>query len=139
MRDIKPKGHGAFGVHGPGGHSWWDRGRPSALHTLVSLLTVLLAEGSPAAPLNIGRVASIEHNHTAVQEALPGGPAVAIKIVPADGHSAVQFGRHFDYQHLLYAHVTRESINVLKENFREALTKPEWKTVIKLKNVLGVD
>ena len=43
-------------VHGPGGHSWWDRGRPSALHTLVSLLTVLLAEGSPAAPLNIGRV-----------------------------------------------------------------------------------
>ncbi len=43
-------------VRGPGGHSWWDRGRPSALHTLVSLLTVLLAEGSAAAPINIGRV-----------------------------------------------------------------------------------
>ena len=43
-------------VRGPGGHSWWDRGRPSALHALVSLLTVLLAEGSPEAPLNIGRV-----------------------------------------------------------------------------------
>ena len=43
-------------VHGPGGHSWWDRGRPSALHALVSLLTVLLAEGSPGAPLNIGHV-----------------------------------------------------------------------------------
>ncbi len=43
-------------VRGPGGHSWWDRGRPSALHALVSLLTVLLAEGTPAAPLNIGRV-----------------------------------------------------------------------------------
>jgi acetylornithine deacetylase/succinyl-diaminopimelate desuccinylase-like protein len=43
-------------VRGPGGHSWWDRGRPSALHTLVSLLTVLLAEGSAEAPLNIGRV-----------------------------------------------------------------------------------
>ena len=43
-------------VRGPGGHSWWDRGRPSALHALVSLLTVLLAEGTPEAPLNIGRV-----------------------------------------------------------------------------------
>ena len=43
-------------VRGQGGHSWWDRGRPSALHTLVSLLTVLLAEGSAAAPLNIGHV-----------------------------------------------------------------------------------
>jgi acetylornithine deacetylase/succinyl-diaminopimelate desuccinylase-like protein len=43
-------------VRGPGGHSWWDRGRPSALHALVSMLTVLLAEGTPEAPLNIGRV-----------------------------------------------------------------------------------
>ena len=43
-------------VRGPGGHSWWDRGRPSALHALVSLLTVLLAEGTAEAPLNIGRV-----------------------------------------------------------------------------------
>lgn len=43
-------------VRGPGGHSWWDRGRPSALHALVSVLTVLLTEGTPAAPVNIGRV-----------------------------------------------------------------------------------
>jgi translation initiation factor 5B len=89
--------------------------------------------------LDIGRVAGIEHNHTAVQEALPGGPPVAIKIVPDAGHAAVQFGRHFDYEHLLYSHVTRESINVLKENFRDALSKAEWKTVIKLKAALGVD
>ncbi len=41
---------------GPGGHSWWDRGRPSALHALVSLLTVLLSEAAPDAPVNLGRV-----------------------------------------------------------------------------------
>ena len=34
-------------VTGPGGHSWWDRGRPSAVHDLVRLLAELIA-GCPA-------------------------------------------------------------------------------------------
>ena len=44
-------------VSGPGGHSWWDRGRPSATHALVSLLAALLAEVPEGASLNIGRIA----------------------------------------------------------------------------------
>lgn len=84
--------------------------------------------------LDIGRVTGIEHNHTAKEEAVAGGPPVAVKIETSDG-SIIQFGRHFEMSHTLYAHVTRESINVLKENFRDALSKPEWKTVIKLKQV----
>ena len=41
-------------VTGPGGHSWWDRGRPSALHELVRLLDELIASASPRCPVNVG-------------------------------------------------------------------------------------
>ncbi len=40
-------------VTGPGGHSWWDRGRPSAVHELVRLLH-LIAAASPRCPVNVG-------------------------------------------------------------------------------------
>jgi translation initiation factor 5B len=89
--------------------------------------------------LDIGRVASIEHNHTQKQEAVAGGPAVAVKIQLPEGVTPVLFGRHFDHNNLLYAHVTRASIDTLKENFRNDLSKEEWKLVAKLKKELGVD
>jgi tripeptide aminopeptidase len=38
-------------VAGPGGHSWWDRGTPSAIHALVELAGELLVE-----PVNIGSI-----------------------------------------------------------------------------------
>ena len=43
-------------VHGPGGHSWVERGRPSAIHALLELGRALIAAGSPQAPVNIGVV-----------------------------------------------------------------------------------
>ena len=41
-------------VTGPGGHSWWDRGRPSAVHELVRLLHELIAAASAQCPVNVG-------------------------------------------------------------------------------------
>ena len=38
-------------VSGPGGHSWWDWGTPSAVHALVGIAADLLAD-----PVNIGRI-----------------------------------------------------------------------------------
>ena len=89
--------------------------------------------------LNIGIVTGIEHNHTAQTEAVAGGPPVAVKISPKNGESAVLFGRQFDHNHLLYAQITRESLNVLKENFRDAMKPADWKLCVKLKGLLGVD
>jgi tripeptide aminopeptidase len=44
-------------VTGPGGHSWWDRGRPSAVHELVRLLHGLLGAAAAAQlPLNVGLI-----------------------------------------------------------------------------------
>jgi tripeptide aminopeptidase len=44
-------------VAGPGGHSWQDRGTPSAVHELLRLGAGLTGAGSPATPVNIGTVA----------------------------------------------------------------------------------
>ena len=41
-------------VTGRGGHSWWDRSRPSAVHGLVALLAEILAEPDPGAAVNVG-------------------------------------------------------------------------------------
>ena len=40
----------------PGGHSWADRGQPSAVHVLVGILSALL-DGHPTESVNIGSVA----------------------------------------------------------------------------------
>jgi tripeptide aminopeptidase len=42
-----------FTVTGPGGHSWWDRGRPSAVHELVSLLHTMTRAGPAPGPLSV--------------------------------------------------------------------------------------
>ncbi len=39
-------------VTGPGGHSWWDRGTPSAVHALVEVAAQLAGSGA-----NVGRIA----------------------------------------------------------------------------------
>lgn len=41
---------------GPGGHSWWDRGRPSAVHGLVDVLSGLLNDVPTGVALNVGHV-----------------------------------------------------------------------------------
>ncbi len=47
----------AISVTGPGGHSWWDRGRPSATHDLVHLLAELLDAAPAEVAVNVGTVA----------------------------------------------------------------------------------
>jgi translation initiation factor 5B len=75
--------------------------------------------------LPIGRVAGIELNKTAQTEAAPGGPSVALKIEgTSDEERALLFGRHFDASHMIYANVTRQSIDTLKENFRDQVRTP---------------
>jgi acetylornithine deacetylase/succinyl-diaminopimelate desuccinylase-like protein len=44
-------------VTAAGGHSWSDRGSPSAIHELIRLAAELLALGTPEAPVNVGTIA----------------------------------------------------------------------------------
>lgn len=97
----------------------------------------VLGEEKEVIPL--GKVVSIELNHKAQEVFKPGQPAVAIKIEGNIYDSPKMFGRHFTEDNLLYSHITRTSIDVLKENFRDQLAKEDWLVVMKLKKLLNVN
>ncbi len=56
-------------VTGPGGHSWGDRGTPSAVHALLDLGARLVDLGRPAAPVNVGLVSGGQSVNTIAAEA----------------------------------------------------------------------
>ncbi len=56
-------------VAGPGGHSWEDRGTPSALHALMQIGAGLAADGSAATPVNVGVVSGGQSVNTIAAEA----------------------------------------------------------------------
>ncbi|KAL3908027.1 MAG: hypothetical protein SGILL_008640, partial [Bacillariaceae sp.] len=86
--------------------------------------------------LHIGKVTSIEHNGQEQQTAKK-GTSVAIKIVN-EGNPNITYGRQFDSSHSLYSTLTRQSIDALKENFKDELENADWKLVIKLKKIFNI-
>jgi tripeptide aminopeptidase len=56
-------------VRGPGGHSWVDRGRPSAIHALAEIAASLARHGTAEAPVNIGVIAGGRTVNTIAEEA----------------------------------------------------------------------
>lgn len=56
-------------VGGPGGHSWVDRGMPSAVHALLAVTAELLRDSSADAPVNIGVVSGGESVNAIAAEA----------------------------------------------------------------------
>jgi translation initiation factor 5B len=83
--------------------------------------------------IDIGKIASMELNHKEVKKATA-GQSVAMKIEPrTPSESSRLYGRHFDHKDQLVSRMTRESIDMLKESFREELTKDDWRLVVALK------
>jgi tripeptide aminopeptidase len=56
-------------ARGPGGHSWSDRGSPSAIHALVDTAGALLAHATPETPVNIGLISGGRSINTIAEEA----------------------------------------------------------------------
>ena len=56
-------------ITGPGGHSWVDRGRPSAIHALLELGAALAEKSSADVPVNIGLVSGGRSINTIADEA----------------------------------------------------------------------
>ncbi|KAI8569233.1 hypothetical protein RHMOL_Rhmol02G0262200 [Rhododendron molle] len=83
--------------------------------------------------IDIGQIASIENNDKPVDYAKE-GQEVAIKIVGSNSQEQQKmFGRHFDIEDELVSHISRKSIDVLRDNYRGDLSLEEWKFVKKLK------
>jgi tripeptide aminopeptidase len=56
-------------VGGPGGHSWVDRGRPSAVHGVLALGQDLLAHATHDTPVNLGTISGGQSVNTIAAEA----------------------------------------------------------------------
>ncbi|RVD89869.1 uncharacterized protein DFL_000857 [Arthrobotrys flagrans] len=87
-------------------------------------------------PVVLGRVTSIELNHKAVPIAKKTSPSVAVKI---EASNQPVLGRHWEDKDTLYSHISRKSIDTLKDHFREEVAKEDWALIVQLKKVFKVD
>jgi len=90
----------------------------------------------PKKNLLLGRVIGIQKDHKDVQLATKGSQ-VAVKIETEN--PSIQYGRHFDEEcGDLVSFISRESINVLKEFFKEEMSKDDLVLIMKLKKILRI-
>lgn len=90
-------------------------------------------------PLRIGKVTSIELNHKPVDSVKKGSPSVAIKIEPEHLNDTPKMvGRHFMDSEPLISRMSRTAIDLLKEHFRDELSKDDWNFVRKLKSIFNI-
>lgn len=85
----------------------------------------------------MGTIASIERNHESVDIA-KAGEEVCIKIENTTGEAPKLYGRHFTADDVLVSRITRESIDVCKQYFRDDLSKSDWQLVVQLKKLLNI-
>ena len=79
---------------------------------------------------------SIERDHKQIPVCKKGQPSVAVKI---EGANQPMYGRHLEEKDILYSHISRASIDTLKEFYRNDLSADEWNLVRKLKPLLNID
>ena len=90
--------------------------------------------------IHLGKITSLEINHKVkdVIKRTEAGAGVAVKIEHASYESAKQYGRHFDENDVIYSQISRKSIDVLKEFFRDDVPKEDWVLIKKLKAELQI-
>lgn len=88
--------------------------------------------------LVIGHVGSIEKDKKSVTKAKK-GQQVCIKIEQATSQQHISYGRHFDHTNQLFSKITRESIDCLKELFKEEMTKDDWALIISMKKLFNIN
>ncbi|GJP72381.1 hypothetical protein CLOP_g3120, partial [Closterium sp. NIES-67] len=88
--------------------------------------------------IDIGKIASMEKDHKMVDTARK-GQAVAMKIVGSNAEETQKsYGRHFDSDDELVSRISRNSIDLLKENYRDDLSREDWILVVKLKKLFDI-
>lgn len=91
--------------------------------------------------LLLGKVASLEINHESVNEVKRGqtGAGVAMRLDDPSSQQPI-WGRHVDEKDVLYSHLTRKSIDTLKDPlFRDQVPKSDWLLIKKLKPTFQID
>ncbi|AYV80121.1 MAG: eukaryotic translation initiation factor 5B-like protein, partial [Gaeavirus sp.] len=86
--------------------------------------------------LYLGKVTGIQNNHKDVTSAKT-GTNVCIKL-ENDKNTNISYSHHFDSNDMLYTQITRESINICKEYFKDELSKDDLILIAKLKKILNI-
>ncbi|KAK4506046.1 hypothetical protein PRZ48_004011 [Zasmidium cellare] len=76
----------------------------------------------------LGRVTGIERDHKQLPICKKGQPSVAVKI---EGSNQPSYGRQLEEKDTLYSHISRASIDTLKEFYRDEVEKDEWTLIAK--------
>ena len=87
--------------------------------------------------LILGTIASLEANNRPVDFARQ-GTDMCIKNENTTGEAPKLYGRHFDSTYLLISRLSSESIDALKDHFRDELTKTDWLLVKEFKTVFRI-
>ncbi len=106
----------------------------------VTVLDGNLHVGTPIIALDtktyIGKVTSIQLNNNEVNIANK-GTDVCIK-VDNDQNPNIMYGRHFDHKNPLCSAITRASIDIIKNYFKDEATNEDAKLIVKLKSLLSI-
>lgn len=78
---------------------------------------------------------SIERDHKPVPISKRGQTSVAVKV---EGSNQPMYGRHLEEKDTLYSHISRASIDTLKEFYRSEMSMEEWALVKKLEPVFDI-
>lgn len=90
--------------------------------------------------LVLGKVVSLEVNHKSVDVVRKGqaNAGVAMRLSEPSGQQPT-WGRHVDEKDNLYSHITRKSIDVLKDPaFRDSVPREDWLLIKSLKPVFDI-
>ena len=82
----------------------------------------------------LGKVTSIQKNNED-KDLANLHDEVCIRI---DNPNELSYDRHFDHKDEIISRLTRESIDILKKDYRGEMTKDDWKLVIEMKNILKI-
>eukprot|EP00111_Clytia_hemisphaerica_P004565 TCONS_00013108-protein len=85
----------------------------------------------------IGFVTGIEANHKQLEKAQT-GQEVCVKIDAVPGEAPKLFGRHFTDEDIMCSRINRESIDIMKQYFRDDMVKSDWQLIIELKKLLSI-
>ncbi|XP_018605678.1 eukaryotic translation initiation factor 5B [Scleropages formosus] len=108
----------------------------------VTVEAGILHQGTPMCVpskgfVDIGIVTSIEINHKSVENAKK-GQEVCVKIEPIPGESPKMYGRHFEATDIIVSKITRQSIDALKNWFRDEMQKSDWQLIMELKKTFEI-
>ncbi|KAI5618415.1 eukaryotic translation initiation factor 5B isoform X1 [Silurus asotus] len=87
--------------------------------------------------VDIGIVTGIEVNHKSVDTAKK-GQEICVKIEPIPGESPKMYGRHFEAVDFIVSKITRQSIDALKNWFRDEMQKSDWQLIMELKKTFEI-